>query len=29
MTSPPEQDYREIGRYGEGEANMVSYIHKG
>ncbi len=28
MTSPPEQDYRKIGRYGEWEANMVSYIHK-
>ncbi len=28
MTSPPEKDYRKIGRYGEGEANMVSYIHK-
>ena len=28
MSSPPEQDYRKIGRYGEGEANMVSYIHK-
>lgn len=28
LSSPPEQDYRKIGRYGEGEANMVSYIHK-
>ena len=28
MTSAPEQDYRKIGRYGEGEANMVSYIRK-
>jgi deoxycytidine triphosphate deaminase len=28
MTSPPEQDYRKIGRYGEGEENMVGYIHK-
>jgi dCTP deaminase len=28
MTSPPEQDYREIGRYGEGEENMTGYIHK-
>ena len=28
MTSQPEQDYRKIGRYGEGEANMVSYVHR-
>lgn len=28
MTSPPEKDYRKIGRYGEGEANMTSYVHK-
>ncbi len=28
LRNPPEQDYRKIGRYGEGEANMVSYIHK-
>jgi dCTP deaminase len=28
MTSPPDQDYRKIGRYGEGEENMVGYIHK-
>lgn len=28
MTSPPEQDYRKIGRYGEGEENMTGYIHK-
>jgi dCTP deaminase len=28
MTSPPEQDYRKIGRYGEWEENMVGYIHK-
>lgn len=28
MSSPPEKDYRKVGRYGEGEANMVSYVHK-
>ena len=28
MSSPPEKDYRKVGRYGEGEANMTSYIHK-
>jgi dCTP deaminase len=28
LSSPPEQDYRKIGRYGEGEANMVSYVHR-
>ena len=28
MTSPPEQDYRKIGRYGEWEENMTGYIHK-
>jgi dCTP deaminase len=28
MTSPPSQDYREIGRYGEGEENMIGYIKK-
>ena len=28
MSSPPEKDYRKIGRYGEGETNMVSYVHK-
>lgn len=28
MTSPPDQDYRKVGRYGEGETNMVGYIHK-
>ncbi len=29
MSSPPEQDYREIGRYGEGEGNHQGYIPKG
>ena len=28
MSSPPDQDYRKIGRYGEGADNMVSYVHK-
>jgi dCTP deaminase len=28
MTSPPDQDYRKIGRYGEWEENMTGYIHK-
>jgi dCTP deaminase len=28
MTSPPDQDYRKIGRYGEGENNMVGYVKK-
>jgi deoxycytidine triphosphate deaminase len=28
MTSAPEQDYKKIGRYGEGEDNMVGYVHK-
>ncbi len=26
MSSPPEQDYRKVGRYGEWEENMISYI---
>ncbi len=28
MSSPPEQDYRKIGRYGEWHENMVGYIKK-
>lgn len=28
MTSAPEQDYRKVGRYGEGEDNMVWYVKK-
>lgn len=28
MSSPPEQDYRKIGRYGEWSENLVSYVHK-
>ncbi len=28
MTSAPEQDYRKVGRYGEGEDNMVGYVKK-
>ena len=28
MSSPPERDYRKTGRYGEGESNLTSYIHK-
>ena len=28
MTSPPEQDYRKVGRYGEWKENMTGYIHK-
>jgi deoxycytidine triphosphate deaminase len=28
MTSPPDQDYKKVWRYGEGEDNMVGYIKK-
>lgn len=28
MSSPPERDYRQTGRYGEGEENLKSYVHK-
>lgn len=28
MSSPPDQDYKKVGRYGEGEDNMVGYIKK-
>lgn len=28
MSSPPERDYRQTGRYGEGESNLTSYVHK-
>jgi dCTP deaminase len=28
MTSPPDQDYRKTGRYGEGEENMIGYVGK-
>lgn len=28
MSSPPEQDYKKTGRYGEGEDNMVGYVKK-
>lgn len=28
ISSAPERDYRQIGRYGEGESNLTSYVHK-
>ena len=28
MSSAPDQDYKKIGRYGEGEDNMVGYVQK-
>jgi hypothetical protein len=28
MTSPPEQDYRKTGRYGEGSDNLIWYVEK-
>lgn len=28
MTSPPEQDYRKTGRYGEGADNLIWYVEK-
>ena len=28
FSSAPDQDYKKIGRYGEGEDNMVGYVQK-